>query len=92
VGLGELLELGGLNRGERDVHDALVRCVGVAFDQAVSGGAIDQLDGAVVAQHQVVGQIADRRTRWVGMAADREQQLVLEHLLELRTGLRHILR
>jgi hypothetical protein len=26
------------------------------------------------------------------MAADREQQLVLEHLLELRTGLRHFLR
>ena len=92
MGLGELLELGGPNWGERDVHDALVPCVGVAFDQAVSGGAIDQLDGAVVAQHQVVGHIADRRTRWVGMAADREQQLVLEHLLELRTGLRHFLR
>jgi hypothetical protein len=40
-------------------------------------GTVDQLDGAVVAQQQGPGDLADGRPIRVGMAADGQQQLVL---------------
>jgi hypothetical protein len=45
-------------------------------DQSVPGGAVDQADRAVVAQDQVAGEIADRGAGRIGMALDRQQQLV----------------
>src|SRR3712207_8223468 len=40
-------------------------------------GAVDQLDDAVVAQLQALGQLADRRPLPVRETLEREQQLVL---------------
>ena len=38
---------------------------------------IDQTDDAVMAQEEIVGHFADRRTPWVGVTADGQEQLVL---------------
>ena len=40
-------------------------------------GAVDELHGTVVAQEQVFGDVADRGTARIGMAPDRQKQLVL---------------
>jgi hypothetical protein len=77
VGFGERVELLLGLRDERDPHDAPAGGVRVAPDRAVCLGAMDQPDGAVVAQHQVVGDLADRRPGRIAVVADRQQQLVL---------------
>jgi hypothetical protein len=61
-------------------HTVITR-VADAFDEACSGTAVDELDGAVVAQQQMLGDVTDRRT--VGraesgvMTTHGEEQLVL---------------
>jgi hypothetical protein len=65
----------GGREGEAD-HAAVVR-VDEALHEAGDLGPIDQLDGAVVAQEEVVGDVADGGRVGPGMAADGEQQLVL---------------
>ncbi len=40
-------------------------------------GAVDELNGTVVAEEQVVGDFADRGTARIAMATDRQEQLVL---------------
>ena len=55
------------------------------FDEACSGTAVDELDGAVVAQQEVIGDVSDRRAVALDLgepiagrvAAHRQQQLVL---------------
>jgi hypothetical protein len=51
--------------------------VGCACDETLRFGAVDEADGAVVAQQQVAGDVPDRRVRGAWMPLDREQQLVL---------------
>ncbi len=61
--------------GEAHPHHSLIVLVGDPLDQAPFGRSIDELDGTVVSQREVLGDIADAdRT---AMAADREQQLVM---------------
>ena len=50
-------------------------------------GTVHQADRAVVAQQQIVGHLADRRPPPVGVAADRQQQLVLGRRQPSRLGL-----
>ena len=59
--------------GEGYAHDALAVLVGIALDQSVGDGTIDQPDGAVVAQDEVVSDLADGRPGRVRMSPDREQ-------------------
>jgi hypothetical protein len=48
----------------------------MALDQADGLGTVDQLDGAVVAEQEGLGDLADGRPRRVGVAADGQEQLV----------------
>ena len=88
----QLGEVGGRERrqvgvaigGQLEVHDASIVGVGPPLQQPGPLGPIDQLDGAVVAQHQVVGDVADRRVAVV--AADGEEQLVLGRASARRRG------
>jgi hypothetical protein len=63
--------------GEVQTHGALVVGVGAARNQSGGLSAIDQLDRAVVAQQQVIGDVADRRPTRIRVAADGKQQLML---------------
>lgn len=60
-----------------DPDDSVVLRVALALDQAGAGGSVDQLDDAVVAQHEVLGELANRRPGSARMSAHGEQQLVL---------------
>ncbi len=60
---------------EGEAHGSVVVGVGQAVDEAAALGAVDELDHAVVAEQQVIGNVADGRVAVV--AADRQQQLVL---------------
>jgi len=75
VGAGERLDSLGTCRRQAKAHDPLVVVVVDALDEPTGDGAVDELDHAVVAQQQVVGDLSDRRRRAV--AAYREQELVL---------------
>ncbi len=66
-----LLALG----GRLESHHSLIVVVGPATHETGALGAVDQLDGAVVAQHEVGGNIAHRGR--LAVAADGEEQLVL---------------
>ena len=74
---GEGLEALGAGVGEAEADDPVVVGSRLAGDQPGGIGAVDQFDGAVVAQEQVVGDLADGRSAGVVMAADGEQQLML---------------
>lgn len=63
--------------GQDDAHEAVVRGVAAAGDDAPRLGPIDELDGAVMTKQEVGGELADGRVIRPGMAPDGEQQLVL---------------
>ncbi len=64
-------------RGQRQADDARVRPIGVAAHEPGGGGAIDQAHRGVMLNDEVCGDVADRRAARVGVALDREQELVL---------------
>ena len=64
--------------GESHADHARVAVIGDPADQVRGLGAVDQLDGAVMAQQQVLGQFADRGRQLAWMALDRDQELVLD--------------
>jgi hypothetical protein len=64
-------------RGESQADEPLVVGVAAAFDEAEVLGAVDESDGAVVADHEGPGDIGDRRAAGVVVASDRQQELVL---------------
>jgi hypothetical protein len=71
-------ELGLTGPGEADADDALIGGIDVARDETGALGSIDQLDHAVVAEEQMLGDIAHRRRVCaVVVATDGQQQLVL---------------
>jgi len=72
---GQLLLAGG---GQGEPHESPVVVVdAVADDEAELLGAVDELDGTVVADAEVVGELSDARSAAVRMASNREEQLVL---------------
>ena len=86
--IGELVQLGEVIRGqgrhepvtllgEVDAHHAGVLAVLLAADDADGLRAVDETDGAVALQLQVLGKLPDRRRFRAGMTFDRHQQLVL---------------
>jgi hypothetical protein len=77
VQFAEGVELARALAGEVQADHALVVGVGLASHQSGGLGAVDQFDGAVVAQQQVVGNVADRGSPTIGVAADGEQELML---------------
>ena len=77
VQFAQVLEAFGPLGGQLEPDLALVGPVGPAAHEPGGDRAVDELDRAVVAQQQVAGDVADRRTGRVVVAADREQQLVL---------------
>lgn len=75
MGRSECLDLGASLAGELQPHDALVGGIGDTPHEPSCLGPTDQLDRAVVPQHQVIGDLADR---WrLAVTADREEELVL---------------
>lgn len=77
VQLAERFQLARPLVGEAQAHGAEVVGVLAAGEQSGLRCAIDQPDRAVVAQQEVGGNIAERRPARVGMAPNREQELVL---------------
>ncbi len=79
----ELLEMGGgqgrqaSGSGSREphMHDAVIVAIVLSAHEPRALGPVDELDHGVVAQQQVVGQVADGGQTFV--AAHCEQQLVL---------------
>jgi hypothetical protein len=61
--------------------------VGVSSDETCGCGAVGESDSAVVAQDEVIGDLANRRSAWIGMTADGEQELVLSGCEARRSGL-----
>ena len=64
-------------RGEREANHAMITRVGAAMDEAGLLGSIDQPNHAVVALHEVVGDVPDRRPAWIRVPAHGKQQLML---------------
>lgn len=75
MGLGQGVQPAFAHRRQGDPHHAVVPAVGEAADEPGLHGAIDQLDGAVVAEQEVGRDVADARCRSV--ASDRQEELVL---------------
>ena len=81
----ELLEMGRREPCERppallrqgQTHDAVILRLAATGDQAGRFGAVDQADGAVVLEEEVVGDVADCRTSFVAVPPDRKEKLVL---------------
>lgn len=76
MGAGEGFEAVDAARRELQTYDALVVVVVDPFDEVGSDSAVDELDDAVMAQQQVLGDVADRR-RTRRVPANGKQQLVL---------------
>lgn len=62
--------------GQVQTDNSMVARIDAACDQPRQLGTVDEPHDAVVAQQQVIGDIADRRGA-AGMPAYREQQLIL---------------
>ena len=77
MGLGQRLQALAPRRGELQADDPVVLGVAHPLDQLGRDGPVDQPDGTVVAQQQVVGDLADGRATAIGMPPDGQQQLVL---------------
>ncbi|HEY5431632.1 MAG TPA: hypothetical protein VIK04_21140 [Solirubrobacteraceae bacterium] len=73
--------------GEREMHRAGMRAIGFAPDKAGRLSAVNQADGAVVAQDKVVGDLANRRSEGIAVASHGEEQLVLRGGQAARSGL-----
>jgi hypothetical protein len=63
--------------GELQPDHPVVVVVAVSHDKASGIGPVDQLDRAVMAQEQVVGDFAHGRTARVAMAPNGQEELVL---------------
>jgi hypothetical protein len=64
-------------RGQPHPDQPPVVVVAAPADQPEGLGPVGQLDGAVVADQEVRGQLADGRAAGVGVEAQDQQQLVL---------------
>ena len=63
--------------GELQADDPVVLRVTYPLDQLGRDGPVDQPDGTVMAQQQVVGDLADRGPTVIGVPPDGQQELVL---------------
>lgn len=73
--------------GETYVHDRVAARIAPASDQPSALRAIDEADDAVMAQHEHVGELADRRSAARVATADRKQELMLRRRQAMRFGL-----
>ncbi len=74
---GECRQSTGPDGGEDQAHHAPVVCVGAALDEPEPHTAVDQPDGAVGPDEQVLGDVTNGRPAPVGMPAPGQEQLVL---------------
>ena len=74
---GEAREHSLCRAGQLEAYDAAVCFVGDAANEVCCLCAIDEPDGAVVSQEEVVGDLANRRAARFGVAPHREDQLML---------------
>ena len=77
VGLGQCFQPLAPRRGELQADDPVVLGVTHPPDQLGGHGPVDQPDGTVVAQQQVVGDLTDGRTAAIRVPPDGQQQLLL---------------
>jgi hypothetical protein len=75
--LAEAFELLCAAGGEPEADDAVVLGVLGALEQPGRDGPVDEADGAVMPEEQVVGDVSDGRSGRVVMTSDREQELML---------------
>jgi len=73
--------------GQVQSHRPGVVPVRTAVEQTGGLGPVDQFDRAVVAQEQVPGDVTDRRSPRIGVAADGQQQLMPRRREPGRSGL-----
>src|SRR5437588_620545 len=71
------LEQLGAARRQAHEHMAAIGAAGLADQQPLGDHAVDQPDGAVMADLQALGELADRRPVAPGEAAHREQRALL---------------
>ena len=77
VGGGESIEHPTALRGELEPHETSVATVAVPAHQAGPLGPVDELDRAVVAEQEMLGDVTDRRIVGPGVTPHRQQELVL---------------
>jgi hypothetical protein len=77
VGGAELFEAACAAGCEVEAYESVIGWVDVSVDEAGVCGAVDESDCAVVAEHQGFGDLSDGWWVWAGVAADREEELVL---------------
>src|SRR2546430_17180686 len=64
-------------RSEGEADEAVVVDVAATFDQPQGLGAVDEPDGAVMTDEEGPGDVGDGRATMVGVAPDRQEQLIL---------------
>lgn len=75
MGGGERSQLGVAQRRDAEPHDAVIFCIDEPGDEPGALSPVDELDGAVVAEEQVVSDVTDRG--WRAVPPYDKQQLVL---------------
>lgn len=75
MGSGQGHELRGTGPAQPEAHDPVVVGIGNPFDEPGPHGPVDELHCAVVAEEQVIGDVADRR--WRAVTPYGEEELML---------------
>jgi hypothetical protein len=86
VDRGQPLELLRTGRGQQKSLTAPIFAIDLPPYESSLGRPVDELDGGVVLQLQLLGEIADRGRSAAGETADREKQLMLVGRDALCTG------
>jgi hypothetical protein len=84
---GQHLQSLGAHFGQLQPDDPMVVVVPGPADQTCRVGAVDEADGTVVLEEQVVGHLADGRAPGVPVPAYRQQELMLGRRQTGGTGL-----
>ncbi len=74
---GERREAFTAQSGQGQPHSAWTFVIGAALGEAGGDGAVGELDRAVRAQHEIIGDLSDRRAAPVAVTSNGQQELML---------------
>jgi hypothetical protein len=73
----QLPETTGATGRQVQAHEPMIGLIDATIDETRVCGAVDEPDRAVMAKHQYLSNLSDRRRVGAAVAADCEEQLVL---------------